>query len=32
VRLSRQGKIVWQEWFVENDGWTKALKAAGLQE
>jgi ketosteroid isomerase-like protein len=32
VRLSHQGRIVWQEWFVENDGWTKALEAAGLSE
>ena len=30
VKLSDRGLIVWQEWFVEQDGWTKALEAVGL--
>lgn len=32
VRLSARGKIVWQHFFVETDGWQKALEAAGLSE
>jgi predicted ester cyclase len=32
VKLSPRGLIVWQEWFVEQDGWMKTLEAAGLYE
>jgi hypothetical protein len=32
VKFSPQGLIFWQEWFVEQDGWKKALEAAGLSE
>ena len=32
VKLSHRGLIAWQEWFVEQDGWTKALEAVGLRE
>ena len=32
VKLSGRGRIVWQEWFVEDDGWKKALEAVGLSE
>ena len=32
VRLSPRGLAVWQEWFVEQDGWKKALAALGLSE
>ena len=32
VKFSDRGLIVWQEWFVEQDGWTKALEAVGLRE
>ena len=32
VKLSARGVIVWQEWFVEQDGWSKALEAVGLTE
>jgi hypothetical protein len=32
IRLSARGTTTWQEWFVEQDGWQKALEAAGLSE
>jgi ketosteroid isomerase-like protein len=32
VRLSARGLATWQGWFVEQDGWRKALEAAGLHE
>jgi hypothetical protein len=32
VRFSARGLIVWQEWFVEQNGWKKALAAVGLSE
>jgi hypothetical protein len=32
VKLSPRGLVAWQEWFVEQDGWTKALEAVGLRE
>ena len=32
VKLSDRGLGVWQEWFAEQDGWTKALAAVGLSE
>jgi hypothetical protein len=32
MRFSPRGLVVWQEWFVEQDGWKKALEAAGLSE
>ena len=32
VKVSDRGLILWQEWFVEQDGWTKALEAVGLSE
>ena len=32
VMLSDRGRVAWQEWFAEQDGWTKALEAAGLSE
>ena len=32
LKLSALGSIVWQGWFVEQDGWTKALEAVGLRE
>jgi len=31
-RFSARGKVIWQEWFVEQSGWQKALEAAGLSE
>ena len=31
VKLSARGLAVWQEWFAEQDGWGKALKAVGLE-
>jgi ketosteroid isomerase-like protein len=31
-KLSPRSGIVWQEFFVEQDGWTKALDAGGLRE
>ena len=30
--LSSRGKITRQEWFVEQNGWQRVLKAAGLSE
>lgn len=32
VRLSHRGQVIWQEWFAEQNGWTKALEAVGLSE
>jgi ketosteroid isomerase-like protein len=32
IRLSDRGQATWQEWFAEQGGWTKALKAVGLSE
>jgi hypothetical protein len=32
VRLSARGLATWQGWFVEQDGWQKALEAVGLRE
>ena len=32
VKLSDRGLATWQEWFAEQDGWTKALEAVGLSE
>jgi hypothetical protein len=32
VKFSDRGLVVWQEWFAEQDGWTKALEAVGLSE
>jgi SnoaL-like domain len=32
VKLSARGLVVWQEWFTEQHGWTKALEAVGLRE
>jgi ketosteroid isomerase-like protein len=32
LKLSDRGRVVWQEWFVEQDGWTKALEAVALRE
>ncbi len=32
ARLSQAGQITWQEWFAEQGGWNKALKAVGLSE
>ena len=32
LKLSTQGLIAWQEWFVEPGGWEKALEAVGLAE
>ena len=32
MMLSPRGLITWQEWFVERDGWYKALEAVGLSE
>ena len=32
MRFSARGAITWQEWFVEPNGWPKALEAAGLSE
>jgi hypothetical protein len=29
-RFSARGLATWQEWFVEQNGWHKALEAAGL--
>jgi hypothetical protein len=31
MRLSSRGRISWQEWFVEQDGWEKTLAASGLK-
>jgi SnoaL-like domain len=32
VRLSARSLAIWQRWFVEHDGWKKALEAVGLRE
>src|SRR4051812_10353010 len=32
VKLSDGGSVLWQEWFAEQDGWTRALEAVGLRE
>jgi ketosteroid isomerase-like protein len=32
ISLSARGRIAWQEFFVEQNGWPKALEAAGLRE
>jgi hypothetical protein len=32
ARFSARGTTTWQEWFVEENGWPKALEAAGLEE
>lgn len=32
AKLSARGRVVWQEWFVDQDGWAKALAAVGLAE
>jgi hypothetical protein len=32
IKLSARGLVGWQEWFAEQDGWTKALEAVGLRE
>jgi len=32
ARLSARGLATWQGWFVEQDGWKKALDAVGLRE
>jgi hypothetical protein len=31
-RLTPRSTVAWQEWFVEQDGWTKTLEAAELRE
>ena len=31
IKFSARGLVAWQEWFAEQDGWTKALEAAGLR-
>jgi ketosteroid isomerase-like protein len=30
VRLSPRGLVTWQEWFVEREGWEKAIEALDL--
>jgi ketosteroid isomerase-like protein len=32
VRLSGRGVVRWQEWFVEQSGWNKAVEAVELQD
>jgi hypothetical protein len=32
IKFSARGLIVWQEWFAEQGGWSKALEAVGLSE
>ena len=32
MRFSNRGAVTWQEWFVEQNRWPKALEAAGLEE
>ena len=32
IKLSERGLIAWQEWFVEQDGWKRALETVGLSE
>ena len=32
MELSSRGKIARQEWFVEQNGWQRALEAVGLSE
>ena len=32
MEISSRGKIARQEWFVEQNGWQRTLKAAGLSE
>lgn len=32
IKLSDRGRVAWQEWFAEQDGWTKALESVGLRE
>ena len=32
ARFSARGLVQWQEWFIEQGGWQKALEAAELQD
>jgi hypothetical protein len=32
MRFSARGALTWQQWFVEQNGWPKALEAAELRE
>jgi hypothetical protein len=32
IRLSPQGRVAWQEWFVEDGAWMKALAAVDLTD
>jgi SnoaL-like protein len=32
AKVSDRGLVIWQEWFVQQDGWKKALEAVGLSE
>jgi hypothetical protein len=32
IELSSRGKIARREWFVEQNGWQRVLKAGGLRE
>jgi ketosteroid isomerase-like protein len=32
MRFSARSAVTWQEWFVEQNGWQKAVEAAGLSE
>ena len=32
AKVSDRGLVIWQEWFVQQGGWTKALKSVGLSE
>jgi hypothetical protein len=32
LRLSKRGKVAWQTWFAEADGWQRTLEAVGLEE
>jgi hypothetical protein len=32
ARFSGRDRVAWQEWFVEEDAWERALDAVGLRE
>ena len=32
ARMSKGGKIAWQHFFIQTDGWQKALEAVGLSD
>jgi hypothetical protein len=32
AKVSDRGLVIWQEWFVQQNGWQRALEAVGLSE